>query len=79
MEGLSGLDVLTWIGLVLAAGFVGYFGRHLAAKVIEKVTGAGAASSPPEAEATGTAEKGAKDEKKRIKAEVKRQKKGGAP
>ena len=31
------LDILTWIGIVLAAGFVGYFGRYLAMLIIDKM------------------------------------------
>ena len=31
------LEILKWIGVVLAAGFVGYFGRYLAMLIIEKV------------------------------------------
>ena len=31
------LDILKWIGIVLAAGFIGYFGRYLAMMIIERV------------------------------------------
>ena len=31
------LEILKWIGIVLAAGFIGYFGRYLAMLIIEKV------------------------------------------
>ena len=31
------LEVLKWIGIVLAAGFIGYFGRYLAMLIIEKI------------------------------------------
>ena len=31
------MDVLKWVGVALAAGFVGYFGRYLAMQIIEKV------------------------------------------
>ena len=31
------LDILKWIGIVLAAGFIGYFGRYLAVMIIERV------------------------------------------
>jgi hypothetical protein len=31
------LDILKWIGIALAAGFVGYFGRYLAMLIIAKV------------------------------------------
>ena len=31
------LEVLKWVGVVLAAGFIGYFGRYLAMLIIEKI------------------------------------------
>ena len=31
------LDILKWIGIVLAAGFVGYFGRYLAMLILDRV------------------------------------------
>ena len=31
------LDILKWIGLVLVAGFIGYFGRYLAVLIIERI------------------------------------------
>ena len=31
------LEILKWIGIVLAAGFIGYFGRYLAMLIIERV------------------------------------------
>lgn len=31
-------DIATWIFLVLAAGFVGYFGKYLAKKVLREKT-----------------------------------------
>ena len=31
------MDVLKWIGVALAAGFVGYFGRYLAMIIIERI------------------------------------------
>ncbi len=34
---IQALDILKWIGIGLAAGFVGYFGRYLAMLIIEKV------------------------------------------
>ena len=34
---IQALDILKWIGIVLAAGFVGYFERYLAMMIIEKV------------------------------------------
>ena len=43
------LEVLKWIGIVFAAGFVGYFGRHLAMMLIEKMRRNKAEPSVPEA------------------------------
>ena len=31
------LEILKWIGIVLAVGFIGYFGRYLAMLIIEKI------------------------------------------
>lgn len=31
------VEILKWIGLVLAAGFIGYFGRYLSMLIIEKI------------------------------------------
>jgi hypothetical protein len=31
------MDVLKWIGIALAAGFVGYFGRYLAMLIIARI------------------------------------------
>ena len=33
------LDILKWLGLTLAAGFIGYFGRYPAKLLIEKIWG----------------------------------------
>jgi hypothetical protein len=33
------LEVLKWIGIALAAGFVGYFGRYPAKILIDKIRG----------------------------------------
>lgn len=30
------IDVLTWVFIVFVAGFIGYFGRHLAKRIIAK-------------------------------------------
>ena len=30
------LEILKWIGIVLAAGFIGYFGRYLAMLIIDR-------------------------------------------
>ena len=31
------LEILKWIGIVLAAGFIGYFGRYLAMLIIGRI------------------------------------------
>ena len=33
------LEVLKWVGIALAAGFVGYFGRYPAKLLLDRVTG----------------------------------------
>ena len=76
-------DVLKWVLLVLAAGFIGQFGKTLATRMIERKRRRQAeptpqAAPPPDAEierARLAAE--AKIEKKRAKAQVKREKKRG--
>jgi hypothetical protein len=79
------VEVLKWIGIVFAAGFVGYFGRHLAMILIDKMHRKKGDSVPPahpqetsaetqQPDSAGVAEAAAraKIEKKRAKAEVKR-------
>ena len=75
------LEVLKWTGLVLAAGFVGYFGRHFAKVLIARINRNKEmpavnqeSSVPPE---VAIEEVKAKVEKKKSKAEVKRSKKSG--
>jgi hypothetical protein len=31
------LEVLKWVGIVLAAGFIGYFGRYVAMLIIDRM------------------------------------------
>lgn len=50
----TAVEVLKWTGIVFAAGFVGYFGRHLAVVLIEKLRGRKGGSVPP-AHPQGTA------------------------
>ncbi len=79
------LDILKWIGIVLAAGFVGYFGRYLAMQIIEKVhkkksPPSPTPESPPAEEATLSQDtileqSKLKVEKKKAKAETKKAKK----
>jgi len=79
------LDILKWVGIVLAAGFIGYFGRYLAMLVLERVHQRKAQQAPT-AEATGGAVAGQvspveesrlKLEKKKAKQEAKKAKKAG--
>ncbi|MFC1874034.1 hypothetical protein ACFLYX_01895 [Chloroflexota bacterium] len=89
---LEPLQILKWIGLVLAAGFIGYFGRHLSMLTIERLRRKKAetpavrpeAASAPDVTGASTpsANSGAdkdklKLEKKRAKLEEKRAKKAG--
>ena len=72
------IEVIKWIGIVLAAGFIGYFGRHLAMLIIERIHRGqpqeSVATEPPK-EATIGQDSRLKLEKKRAKAEAKRAKK----
>ncbi|MBA7679782.1 hypothetical protein ES703_88086 [subsurface metagenome] len=78
------LEILKWVGIVLAAGFIGYFGRYLARHIIER-TRKGRPQPPPTAEPTfkevaaspdtRLEEARLKIEKKRAKADAKRIKK----
>ena len=78
-------EVIKWVGIVLAAGFIGYFGRYLAGLIIDKIRKKQPEQSDtprlsrelsvsPEAQLEETR---AKLEKKRAKAEAKRAKKVG--
>lgn len=78
----TALEVLKWIGIVFAAGFVGYFGRHLAMMLIEKMRRSEpespSAKSPPPASPSSSdiaASARAKVDKKRAKAGAKKAKK----
>ena len=79
------IEVLKWFGIVLAAGFVGYFGRYLAMMIIEKMrkkepppppTVQLPQETPPSPEVQFE-EARLKIEKKKAKAEAKRLKKAG--
>ena len=74
------LEILKWVGIVLAAGFVGYFGRYLAMLIIEKLHRRREPAPPPEPEKTGVAESQIEEsrlklEKKRLKQAAKKAKK----
>ena len=86
------LEILKWVGIVLAAGFVGYFGRYLSMLLIERLRRKRARSAsateavieaPPVQETTSEAtrleleKQKAKIAKKKAKAGAKKAKKGG--
>ena len=68
------LEILKWIGIVLAAGFVGYFGRYLAMMILRQ-TRKKESSPPPDAKVATPDEAQLKIEKKRAKQAVKQTKK----
>ena len=77
------VEALKWIGIVLAAGFIGYFGRYLAMMIIDKMRKKKPLSSPvpepppeiPPSPEVRLEESRLKLEKKKAKAEAKRLKK----
>ena len=76
------LEILKWVGIVLAAGFVGYFGRHMAMLIIDRMRRKQTEQKPVSAvrdsigSQNGLPDQAAlKLEKKRGKAESKRLKK----
>jgi len=84
------IQILMWLGIVLAAGFIGYFGRYLAMLIIERMRRKQQASTPatdatqetpvrpeitPEVARLEIKKQKAKAEKKKAKAGVKRAKK----
>jgi hypothetical protein len=84
-SGIQVIDVLKWIGIVFAAGFIGYFGRFLSMMIIEriqkrkepKLSSQPEEKQPPIAmDSTGTEKDQLKLEKKKLKLEKKRDKKG---
>ena len=77
-------DILIWIGIVLAAGFIGYFGRYLAMLILERVHKRKAQPTPPAEPTPEVASQVSsieasrlKLEKKKAKQEVKKAKKAG--
>ena len=79
------LEILKWIGLVLAAGFIGYIGRYLASLIIERIhkkrteraDAAELAGQPRLTLVEELEEQRIKQEKKKAKQEVKKAKKEG--
>ena len=77
------LEILKWVGIAFAAGFIGYFGRYLGMLIIERMRSKKpqqAAAPETTAQAPSTqgdvlAERKLKLEKKKTKAEAKKAKK----
>ena len=77
------IDVLKWLGLALAAGFIGYFGRYPAKLLLDRINRKKAQSTPtPKSieEASASQDRRLEEsrlklEKKKAKQEVKRAKK----
>ncbi len=76
------LEILKWVGIVFAAGFIGYFGRYLAMLIIDRTRKRRAlqitaepAKETPASQDTILEENRLKLEKKKAKAEAKRAKK----
>ncbi|MFC1903690.1 hypothetical protein ACFLXJ_05555 [Chloroflexota bacterium] len=49
------VEVLKWVAIALAAGFIGYFGRYFAMLIIERVRANKRRPTPPTEVAKGTA------------------------
>ena len=60
-------EILKWVGIVFAAGFIGYFGRYLAKWIIAKGRKDDAAKAKEQLSAAAVA---SKVEKKRLKQEL---------
>jgi hypothetical protein len=73
------LDILKWIGIALAAGFIGYFGRYLAMMIIAKMhkNEPGTVTAPVDKAAVRPDEAPLKLEKKKAKQSYKQAKKSG--
>jgi len=77
------LEIFKWIGIVFAAGFIGYFGRYLSMLVIARLHKRKAESTvtqepgqePPPSQSDIAERSRLKVEKKRAKAEAKQAKK----
>ena len=77
------LDILKWVGVVFAAGFIGYFGRYLSMLIIERLrkrksrqtSAAETSGEIATGQDTGLEESRVKLEKKKAKAEAKKAKK----
>lgn len=70
------MDVLTWVAVVFAAGFVGYFGRYLGKLIIQKIYKQKTEEAPMTQSTQSSADgEDYKLEKKRLKLEKKKRKK----
>ena len=67
------LEILKWIGIVLAAGFVGYIGRYIAMLIIGKLRGKEGPGEVPQGTETPAGES-ARLEKSPLKLEKKKAK-----
>ena len=80
---INPLDILKWVGIVFAAGFIGYFGRYLGMLMIDRLRKRKSQQIPVSEPLRETAtvqdrrleESLVKLEKKRAKAEAKKAKK----
>ncbi len=72
------MDVLKWVAVVFAAGFIGYFGRYLGKLLIQKFHRSKPEKTPtPQLMGKEANDYDYKLEKKRLKLEKKRSKKAG--
>ena len=73
------LEVLKWVGIALAAGFIGYFGRYFAMLIIDRIhkQKPQETKQPPLSQENSLEESRLKLEKKKAKAAAKRIKKEG--
>jgi hypothetical protein len=76
------LEILAWVGMAFAAGFIGYFGRHLSMMLIERSRRKKSGGAQPATETVTPAQEEERSaqlklEKKRAKAEAKKLKKEG--
>ena len=77
------LEILKWVGIAFAAGFIGYFGRYLGMLIIERMrskrpqqsTAPETTAQAPSTQSDVLEERKLKLEKKKAKAEAKKVKK----
>jgi hypothetical protein len=70
------MDIVKWVALVFVAGFIGYFGKYLAQFLIGKFHKRNVERSPVVLPPEGKKDKSDyKAEKKKLKLEIKREKK----